>query len=291
MKSMTGYGSGVAVFPGGRVQIELRTVNHRFIEIKMPLPKEFLPWEQDFRDTIAAQVKRGRVEMTLTCIGKPARAYTVQPNLELARAYHAALKRLYRELGSKTAIDLSVLLTRQDLFQVLEQSQAVTDELHAAKTALQSAVMVLDRQRSREGKFLQRDLRARIALLEKKRRAIQERSSIAQDTVRQRIMERVSSMLQGTEVEQSRLLQEVVTLTQKSDITEEIVRLHSHLSALADLLRIPEPVGKRIEFLLQEIQREINTIGAKSDDVTIRHTVVEAKEEVEKMREQVQNIE
>ena len=104
-------------------------------------------------------------------------------------------------------------------------------------------------------------------------------------------MERVSLILQGTEVEQSRLLQEVVTLTQKSDITEEIVRFHSHLTALSDLLRALEPVGKRIEFLLQETQREINTIGAKSDDVIIRHTVVEAKEEVEKMREQVQNVE
>ena len=161
MKSMTGYGSGVATFPGGSVQIELRTVNHRFIEIKMSLPKEFLPWEQDFRNLIATYVKRGRVEMTLTCIGKPARAYTIQPNLDLARAYHVALKRLYRELGSKTTIDLSVLLTRQDLFQVLEQPQAVTDELHAAKIALQSAVTVLDRQRSREGKFLQRDLRTK----------------------------------------------------------------------------------------------------------------------------------
>lgn len=291
MKSMTGYGSGAATFPGGHVQIELRAVNHRFIEIKMPLPKEFLPWEQDFRDIITTQVKRGRVEMTLTCSGRPARAYTIQPNLELARAYHTALKRLYHELGFKTAVDLSVLLTRQDLFQVLEQSQAVTDEIDAAKTALQSAVTVLDRQRSREGKFLQRDLRARIALLEKKRRAMRERSRSAQDTVRQRIMERVSSMLQGAEVEQSRLLQEVVALTQKSDITEEIVRFHSHLTALSDLLRKSEPVGKRIEFFLQELQREINTIGAKSDDVTIRHIVVEAKEEVEKMREQVQNIE
>jgi uncharacterized protein (TIGR00255 family) len=98
-------------------------------------------------------------------------------------------------------------------------------------------------------------------------------------------------LLKGVDIDQSRLLQEVVTLTQKSDITEEIVRFHSHLKALADLIRASEPVGKRIEFLLQEMQREINTIGAKSDDVTIRHAVVEAKEEVEKLREQVQNIE
>jgi uncharacterized protein (TIGR00255 family) len=291
MKSMTGYGSGIATFPGGRVQVELRTVNHRFIEIKMPLSREFLPWEKEFRNIIETQVKRGRVEMTLICMGRPARAYTVQPNLDLARAYHAALKRLYRKLDLKTEIDPSFFMARPELFQVVEQPQAVADEVHAAKEALQVALTVLDRQRSREGKFLQRDLRARIATLEKKRRIIHERSKISQGVIRQRLMERVSLLLQGVEVDHSRLLQEVAALTQKSDITEEIVRFHSHLTALSDLLRAPESVGKRIEFLLQEVQREINTIGAKSDDVAIRHAVVEAKEEVEKMREQVQNIE
>ncbi len=114
---------------------------------------------------------------------------------------------------------------------------------------------------------------------------------IVQETVRARLKERVTDLLRGVEIDQSRLLQEVATLAQRSDITEELVRLHSHLKALAGLLRAHEPVGKRIDFLLQEIQREVNTIGAKADDVDIRHLVVAAKEEVEKLREQVQNIE
>jgi uncharacterized protein (TIGR00255 family) len=291
MRSMTGYGSGAASFPGGRVSVELRAVNHRFVEVKMPLPREFLPWEREFREIIESEVKRGRIEMALTCSGRPARAYTVQPNSALARSYYTALKRLYTELGIKEAIDLSLLMARQDLFQVTEQPQAVADEIRAAKEALQAALTTLNRQRVREGKFLQHDLRQRVSALEKKRRAIQERSRIAQDSIRQRLTERVAGLLQGVDIDQSRLLQEVVTLTQKSDITEEIVRLQSHLKALTTLVRAHEPVGKRIEFLLQEIQREINTIGAKSDDVMIRHTVVEAKEEVEKLREQVQNIE
>jgi uncharacterized protein (TIGR00255 family) len=291
MKSMTGYGSDAASFPGGRVSVEFRAVNHRFLEIKMPLPREFLPWENEFREMIEAHVKRGRLEMTLTCQGRPSRAYTVQPNTTLAHAYHTALKHLYRELGQKEVVDLSFLTTRPDFFHITEQPHEIEDELQAARKALQSALTALNRQRSREGKFLQQELRRRVSSLEKKRRAIQERSRIAQDTNRQRLMERVSSLLKGIEIDQSRLLQEVVSLTQKSDITEEIVRFHSHLKALADLTRTQEPVGKRIEFLLQEIQREINTIGAKSDDVTIRHAVVEAKEEVEKLREQVQNVE
>jgi uncharacterized protein (TIGR00255 family) len=291
MKSMTGYGSGVTVFPGGRVTIELRTVNHRFVEIKMPLPREFLSWEGEFRTAIEAVVKRGRVEMTLTLGGRPTKAYVVQPNIDLARSYHTALKRLYRELNIKAEVDLSFLTVRPDLFQISEQPHAVADEIHVAKEALQEALVSLERQRSREGKFLQRDLRARVSTLEKTRRTIRERSPIAQDTARQKLKDRVASLLQGVEVDHNRLLQEIITLTQKSDITEEIVRLDSHLKALLDLLRAAEPVGKRIEFLLQEVQREINTIGAKSDDVTIRHAVVSAKEEVEKMREQVQNVE
>lgn len=291
MKSMTGYGSGTATFPGGRVTVELRAVNHRFLEIKMPLPREFLPWENEFRELIAATMQRGRVDMTLTRAEKIARAYSVEPNLELARAYHTALKRLASTLDLQGTADLSFLATRPDLFQVSEQPHDLADEVATAKAALTSAVSALERQRRKEGKFLQQDFRARLVTLEKNRRAILERSRVALEAGRQRLLERVATLLQGLSVDQSRVLQEIATLTQKSDITEEVVRLHSHLKALTDLLRSSEPVGKRFEFLLQEVQREINTIGAKSDDVMIRHAVVDAKEEVEKMREQVQNIE
>lgn len=291
MKSMTGYGNGVAAFPGGRISVELRTVNHRFVELKMPLPREFLPWEGELRTAIEATVKRGRIEMTLTITGKSNKAYTIHPNIDLARAYHKALQHLYRELQLKTEIDLAFLTERQDLFQVVEQPQVLTKEIQATKEALQEALASLERQRTREGKFLQRDLRTRTSTLEKIRRTIRERSQAAQGVARQKLQDRVTALLRGVEIDNSRLLQEIITLTQKSDITEEIVRLDSHLKALNDLLRAAEPVGKRIEFLLQEIQREVNTIGAKSDDVTIRHAVVNAKEEVEKMREQVQNVE
>lgn len=291
MKSMTGYGSGAATFPGGRVTVELRAVNHRFLEIKMPLPREFLPWEGEFRELIATTLQRGRVDMILTRAERAARAYSVEPNLALARAYHTALKRLASALDLKGTSDLSFLTNRQDLFQVVEQPHDLADEIAAAKAALAGAVAAIERQRRKEGKFLQQDFRARLATLEQKRRAILERSRVAQDAGRQRLHERVAALLQGLGIDQSRVLQEIIVLTQKSDITEEVVRLHSHLKALTDLVRSSEPVGKRFEFLLQEVQREMNTIGAKSDDVAIRHAVVDAKEEVEKMREQVQNIE
>ncbi|MBI3798678.1 MAG: YicC family protein [Deltaproteobacteria bacterium] len=291
MRSMTGYGSSSASFPGGRASIELRAVNHRFLEVKMGLPREFLPWEQEWREMIQVQVKRGRIELTLILSGRPLRPYGINLNLDLARAYREAITCLQQDLGIKGELDISFLTSRPELFQVTEKPQPTQAEIQAVKQALQLALTSLERQRSREGKFLARDLRTRVAVLERARRAIMKRNPVVQHMLREKLQERVTTLLQGMEIAQSRLLQEVVALTQKSDITEELVRLQSHLQALNEALHSNEPVGKRIDFLLQEVQREINTIGAKAEDTTIRHLVVAAKEEVEKLREQVQNIE
>jgi uncharacterized protein (TIGR00255 family) len=288
---MTGYGSANVAFPGGRVSAELRTVNHRFLEMKMLLPRLFLPWEDEFRRQIGAKVGRGRLELTLSLAGRAPRNYEVSLNRELAQAYHQALKHLQKELGMDGPLDIQLLASRPDVFQVIEKPGLSPAEIQAAKKAVQDALQALERQRSREGKFLQRDLRGRITTLSKIRRAVATRTGRVQTASRDKLAERVRTFLAGTEVDQVRLLQEVVTLTQKSDITEELVRLQSHLEAMSDLLRKHEPVGKRMDFLLQEINREINTVGAKADDAPIRHLVVEAKEEVEKIREQVQNIE
>lgn len=288
---MTGYGSASVAFPGGQVSAELRTVNHRFLEMKMLLPRLFLPWEDEFRQQISAQVGRGRLELTLSLAGRAPRTYSVSLNHELAQAYHAALTRLQKDLSMDGPLDLQLLASRPELFQVVEKPGLSSAEIQAAKKAVQDALRALERQRSREGKFLQRDLRRRIASLSKVRRAVAVRTGRVQTASRDKLAARVRTFLAGAEVDQTQLLQEVVTLTQKSDITEELVRLHSHLEVMTDLLRKHEPVGKRMDFLLQEINREINTIGAKADDAPIRHLVVEAKEEVEKLREQVQNIE
>ncbi len=295
MRSMTGYGSGSTAFPGGRLTVELRTVNHRFLELKMPLPREFLSYEQEFREMIESHLTRGKIDMFLTTMGKPPRRYTITPNLELARAYRSALTRLRRELGITGEGDFSFLSTHPELFQVQEQSQATAAQAEAIKKALAQALTALDRQRLREGRFLQRELRTRITTLNQVHRQVHARSGIVQENTRNRLKERVNNLLQGllqgVEIDQSRLLQEVATLAQRGDITEELVRLQSHLEALADLLQSTEPVGKRFDFLLQEVQREVNTIGSKADDTQIRHLVVSAKEEVEKLREQVQNVE
>ena len=295
MRSMTGYGNGTATFPGGRVIVELRAVNHRFLEVKMPLPREMLLYEQEFKAMIETRIKRGKLDMLLTSSGKPLRTYTVQPNLTLARAYQDAVQRVQRELGVKGTLDLSFLSAHPELFQVQEQQATLEPQAKAAKKALTVALTALERQRTREGKFLQRELQTRVATLDQLRRKVKARSSIVYENTRERLKDRVNNLLQGllqgVEIDQSRLLQEVAVLAQRGDITEELVRLESHLEALREIFRSVEPVGKRIDFLLQEVQREVNTIGSKADDVEVRHLVVAAKEEVEKLREQVQNVE
>ena len=288
---MTGYGSGSASFRGGRVSAEIRTVNHRFLEIKMSLPRLFLPWEDEFRRQLSAEVGRGRLELSLNLSGRAPHTYTVSLNRDLAQAYRQAFGDLQKELDIDTPLDLRMFASWPDLFQVSAQPQLSQTELQTAKKAVSKALRSLESQRSREGRYLRRELRSRVSTLSKIRRAANRRTGRVQAAARQRLAERVQIFLADTQLDQSRLLQEVVAATQKSDITEELVRLQSHLETMTDLITTHEPVGKRLDFLLQEINREVNTIGAKVDDAPIRHLVVEAKEEVEKLREQVQNIE
>jgi len=195
----------------------------------------------------------------------------------------------------KGTLDLSFLSTHPELFQVQEQQAVIEPQAEAAKKALKAALAALDRQRTREGKFLQRELQTRVATLDQLRRKVKARSSMVYENTRERLKDRTNTLLQaflqGVEIDQSRLLQEVAVLAQRGDITEELVRLEGHLEALREIFRSAEPIGKRIDFLLQEVQREVNTIGSKADDVEVRHIVVAAKEEVEKLREQVQNVE
>ena len=291
MRSMTGFGNGSSALPGGRVAVDIRAVNHRFLEVKLHLPRGFLPWEDEFRALIAAQLKRGRIEVFLSLSGRASRSYTVHLNMELARAYAQAVSRLQNELGVSGELDLQFFATRPELFQVAESQQPSPVEVSTSKKALQRALTALVRQRRREGRFLQRDLRGRISALEKLRRSVQRRTGQSRQLMHQKLTDRIMPLLPHLETDRSRVLQEVASLVQKSDIMEELVRLQSHLHAFSDLFQLEESVGKRMDFLLQEMQREVNTMGAKADDASIRHLVVQAKEEVEKIREQVHNIE
>jgi uncharacterized protein (TIGR00255 family) len=244
------------------------------------------------RARVRAVAARGRVDVTVARVPVPAgRRYGVAVRTELARAYVAAARTLGRTLGLAPALSVEELLRLPDLFEVIEQPPDPRAELPALRRALAAALRAFDRERRREGARLARDMRRRAGRLAGVGRSIRNRRPRALEASRRQLEERLARLVAGRELDPARLAQEIAILAERGDVSEELVRLDSHLAALRTALGTAGPVGKRIDFLLQEIQRELNTTGAKAGDLTIGRLVLDAKGEVEKLREQVQNVE
>ena len=289
---MTGYGAGRAEAASARVTVEIRGVNQRFLDVRIVAPREYAAWEREMRERAGAVAERGRVEVTVARAAVAARRrYAVVVRAELARAYVAAARRLGRRLGLGGDVALVDVLRLPDVFEVSEQPPELRGELAAVRRALARGLAAFDRERRREGAHLRRDMLGRAAALKRATAAIRRRLPRALAALRSQVEERLVRLVGGAELDRGRVAQEVAVLADRSDVTEELVRLEAHLGALATTLRDRGPVGKRIEFLLQEIQRELNTTGAKAGDREITDRVLGAKAEVEKLREQVQNVE
>jgi uncharacterized protein (TIGR00255 family) len=291
VRSMTGYGSAMAAIPGGRLSVELRSVNQRFLDVRVTAPREYAPWEASCRELVAKSVARGRVEVYVNR-NAPARGKTrVVLNVEAARDYAAAWRRIASELGIEADLDLG-LLRGSEIFETVELPRDLHTEFPIATRVLGQALATLDKARRREGKHLQQDMQARIARLGAIEKEIRSHAATVAGDLATKVNDRLQSLLKGATVDPARVAQEVAYLAERSDVTEELVRLRSHLDALKKLLTGGGgSIGKQIEFLLQETHREINTIGSKVNQLEITRLVVEAKGEVERLREQVQNVE
>jgi uncharacterized protein (TIGR00255 family) len=289
---MTGYGAGRADTPGARVTVELRGVNQRFLDLRVIAPREYAPWEREVRERVRAVAQRGRIEVS---IGRSAiaarRRWAVTVREELAAAYVGTARRLARQLRLDGGVRLGDVLRLPDLFEVSERPPELGRELVALRRALSSALRAFDAERRREGAHLQRDMQRRTAGLQRTTKSIRRRLPLALQALRAQVEERLVRLVGGPELDRSRITQEVAMLADRTDVTEELVRLEAHLAALAGALRAADPAGKRIEFLLQEIHRELNTTGSKAGDRAITDLVLGAKGELEKLREQVQNVE
>jgi uncharacterized protein (TIGR00255 family) len=282
---MTGYGAGAADAPTARVRVEIRGVNQRFLDVKIALPREYAAWESELRERVRAAVERGRVDVAVTRAPVAARRrYRIGVREELARAYVDAARRLGRRLGVAGDVSVADVLRLPELFETTEELPALERERAALGRAVATALQAFERERQREGAALQRELLRRTAGLKAIARDIRRRVPTVRTAFDERIRERVARLAGLPELDPQRLTQEIVSLAERADITEELVRL-------AAALRAAGSVGKRVEFLLQEIQRELNTAGAKAADLVINQRVVDGKAEVEKLREQVQNIE
>jgi uncharacterized protein (TIGR00255 family) len=291
MRSMTGFGRAQVERGDYQVLAEVRALNQRFFELKLNLPRGWGEYEAEMRKLVQQVVERGRVEAFIRCVSlKPGRA-RLRVNDELAGRYVAELRRLGRVLKLDGKLGMEAILQRPEIFQVSEEENDTRPGAELALQALGRALRAMEVERVREGRALKRDFEMR---LKKIQQAVPKISRLAQEsraTIRASFETRVRELLGDLPINEKRLYEEASNAAQHGDISEELTRLGVHLEALAALLKRKGPVGKSIEFLLQEINREVNTTGAKSQNASLSQITVELKSEVEKMREQVQNVE
>jgi uncharacterized protein (TIGR00255 family) len=293
IKSMTGYGKAEAVLSDRKFMIEMKSVNHRFLEISLRLPGMLLPLEGEIKRRIGEQFSRGRIEATLRMEsdGGSDTAGRFTLNLPLVRNYHALLGQIKEELHLGGEITLEMMAGFRDAFVPAETSQDPAALWEGLSAVLAEAIRTLTEMREKEGEILKRDLTARLDLVAGFLEGIAGRAPQVVLDYQKRLTDRVRELTGGMVMDEARLLQEVAIMAEKSDITEEIVRFRSHMDQFADLLAGADAAGRKIDFLIQEMGREINTIGSKSGDAEISRNVIEIKSELAKLREQVQNIE
>ncbi|TFH23698.1 MAG: YicC family protein [Myxococcales bacterium] len=290
MKSMTGFGAAQARAGDVEIAVEVRSVNQRHLDVKVAAPREYAPWEPDLRRAVAAAIGRGRVEVFVNR-SSASRGKEIFLQKDLARAYVNAWRDLQRELGLAGEVDLALLQGRGELFQKGERPGNPEAELETVRALLDRALAAHARARGREGAHLKRDMESRARALRVLVKEIRKRAKILVPHLKERLEKRIGELLGRDQIDPARLAQEAALLADRADVTEELVRLESHLDSLRDIFAAEGPVGKRIDFVLQEINRELNTIGSKAADLEVTNHVLAGKAEVEKVREQVQNVE
>ncbi|MCW9708870.1 YicC family protein [Aliifodinibius sp. 1BSP15-2V2] len=289
---MTGFGRGEASSDGISVTVELKTVNSRYLNISLRLPQIIQEKELVFKELLQQHMQRGKVNVNVRVdkanTGKP----EVTFNKNLVRGYRKMLNDLRETANIDKPVTLDDLLQFNDIFESREEdeeTQKIVWEL--CHSATQQAAEALSKMRLQEGTQLEKDLLDRINHIEKMLGIIQEKTNGRAEETKQQLLERIENLVDNDKIDPDRLEMEVAVLVDKMDITEEIVRTQSHIKFFREAVKNEESVGRRLNFLSQEINREINTIGSKANDSEISQYVVQAKESLEQIREQVQNVE
>ena len=288
-RSMTGYGAGTAETADYRVVVEMKAVNQRFLEIAPHMPRAFGAWEGDLRELIRTRVARGKLDVYVSFEDRSEKRYAVHVNEGLARAYYAALGRVARAVDAPLSDGVRMTAAYEGVITISEDadlSGARTVFLDAAARALEA----LDVMRLAEGAHIVRDFEKRLARLEEQREEVKRHAPQIVADYRAHLTE-VLAEFRTVTPDETRIMQEAALYADRVNVTEELVRLASHFAQFRTILAEEEPVGRRLDFLLQEINRETNTIGSKVNSAAIQQVVVAMKNEVEKLREQVQNLE
>jgi len=290
IRSMTGFGAGRGASGGEEIAIEIRAVNHKFCEVKARLPRELAALEPAVVRGVKDALARGGIDVSLRRAGAGG-ALAPRVDAALAEAYARAYAEVQARLGLHDPIRLRDVVSAEGVIRLDERDADLEAARAATEAALATALGALVAMREREGAALAADLEARLATVEALVARVEVLAPLAVEHHRTRLAERIKELTQGLPLDPARLAQEVALLADRSDVAEEITRLRSHVAQARQLLGGREPAGRKLDFLVQEMHREVNTIGSKSQHAELSGLVVSLKAEVERMREQVQNVE
>lgn len=292
IRSMTGYGRSESIYEALRVIVEIRSINHRYFEFHLNAPKQLFSLEDDIRNIIRTSVKRGRVDCLITIEEEGQSDLQYSVNWEMVDFYIAAAQGIQNRYKLEGDLRIDQLLSLPNVF-TSQQDQEWCNQPELILSTVKEATNQLLLMREKEGERLKLDAIPRIQFILQQMEKIRSRTDFVVQHFRERLQARIADFLANTSysVDEGRLLNEVAVFADKSNIDEEITRLDSHCHQYLALLNASEPIGRKLDFLLQEMNREVNTIGSKANDLEIAKTVIEIKSEIEKLREQVQNIE
>jgi uncharacterized protein (TIGR00255 family) len=288
--SMTGFGRGKTESGSFSVNVEIKTVNHRFSEINIRMPRQLLKIEDKIKKTISQHIRRGRIEVYVSVEGEGIVTRKVHVDWNLIEEFYQFINEAKSKYGIEGSITLQDLLNRTDLLHI-EESETGNEVIeNLVLTAAEEAVVLLKQMRLAEGEVLKKDLQVILCQLEANILELQKYAPLVVESFKERLTKKMQEFVNG-QLDETRILTEVAVFADKADINEEITRLRSHTQQFLQTLNDHEPIGRKLDFLVQEMNREANTIGSKANDSQIAKTVVEIKSLLEKLKEQVQNIE
>ena len=291
IKSMTGYGRAVGVFADKQITVELRSVNNRYLDCAVKLPRLYAFCEDAVKQAVKQSVSRGKVDVFVTVNLTQSTDVSIALNKPVLEGYLAALRSVAADYPVRDDISVSTLSRLPDVFTV-EKAEQDEDALKAQLlSVVEEALSGYNAMRKAEGEALAKDLTAKAGVILEKVAYVEERSPCSVAEYRQKLYAKMQEVLSSASVDEARILTEAAIFADKVAVDEETVRLRSHLDQLQTMLKAAEPIGRKLDFLMQEINRETNTIGSKCSDLEIARTVVDMKAELEKIREQIQNIE
>jgi uncharacterized protein (TIGR00255 family) len=290
---MTGYGRSEAVLNGQKFTVEIKSLNHRFLEVSLRIPASLSALEMEIKKKIGEPLHRGKIDVTIRreMQGGTENGHYLSLNLPLAQNYFKLLTQLKEALNLQDDIRLEMIAGQKDVFLAVESPQDSIVLWQELDKVLDEALAGMMDMRRREGIILSQDLSARLDSMARLLDGIEEKAPLVVLEYQRRLTDRVRELSGGLGIDEGRLSQEVAIFAEKSDITEEIVRFRSHLGQFLEMLDGEEAIGRKVDFLIQEMNREVNTIGSKSSDAAISKLVIEIKSGLAKLREQVQNLE